>query len=308
MTFSAPNMLWLLAVLPGVWIAYELHERRRIARCALDYSYVATAMAIDTAPPAWRRLLWPVLLTVSAGIAIAGAARPEITIAETTSAADYVVVLDVSISMAADDVEPSRLEAAQDAALRFAAGLPDTSRLGLVLFSESAWVAVPLTASRSEWEAAIQSLTDDALVGGTRIGDAIQMAAEQFGGEEGAIVLVSDGNGDASQIPVDVAAQSAAERGVRVFTIGVGAESGVLEFRGSAYDIEYNPSDLRSAADSGDGLFFEAAEAEDFDAIYDTILQETSVTAHVTREITWLACVFAVAVVLFALCISLGMS
>ena len=138
-----------------------------------------------------------------------------------------MLVLDVSGSMAATDLQPTRLQAATTAAGQFIESLPDGTRVGVVSFSQGASVVAPLSADKQRAENALQRLSAN---GGTAIGDGLNAALTQLSqspadsqGERdsGLVILLSDGESNFGQAPATVAAR-ASQQGVQVDTVGIG--------------------------------------------------------------------------------------
>ncbi len=231
----------LLALLPiAVLVAAYVAAQRRRRRQAVPYSSVALIRAARPARLTWRRHL-PVALLVAALMALtAAAARPQARLDVPISSAAVIIALDVSGSMCATDVSPNRLSAAQDAVRDFAAAQDDETRIGLVVFSGSAQVAVAPSTERAELLQALDSLTTGR---GTTIGAAILKSLEAItqinpdvlpydpeaptpARPEGdyapeIVVLLTDGANTGGITPVE-AAEIASQQGVRVYPIGFG--------------------------------------------------------------------------------------
>jgi Ca-activated chloride channel family protein len=241
--------LLVVPVLVGVYV-WELRRRRRRA---VRYSSVALIRAADPARSAWRRhVAFALLLAALAALGVA-AARPHVSTDVPVSESAVIVALDVSGSMCATDVEPNRLTAAQAAVRDFVQDQDSSTRIGLVLFSGFAQVAVAPTTEREPLLRAIDSLTTGR---GTTIGAAILKSVDAIaeinpdvppadagaraegGPSTGAppparqpgryapeiVVLLTDGRNTRGIGPVE-AATIAAERGVRVYPIGFGTRN-----------------------------------------------------------------------------------
>jgi Ca-activated chloride channel family protein len=254
MRFAWPLALFSLLLLPALLGAYVWQIRRRRRR-AVTYSSVALIRAAAPARSAWRRHV-PValLLAALACLAIAGA-RPQVRTDVPVAGSAVVLALDVSGSMCSTDVDPNRLSAAQAAVRDFVRAQNSRTRIGLVVFSGFAQLAVAPTTERDELFNAIDSLTTGR---GTTIGAAILKAVDAIAqinpdvapadagastGQDGSVpspapgsapprpgsfapeivVLLTDGANTAGIPPVD-AAQIAASRGVRVYPIGFGTD------------------------------------------------------------------------------------
>jgi Ca-activated chloride channel family protein len=253
MHFAWPFALFSLLVLPLLVLGYLLQLRRRRRR-AVAYSSVALIRAARPKRTAWRRHVpFALLLSVLALLALA-AARPEVTRDVPKSGSSVIMALDVSGSMCANDVDPNRLSAAQDAVRNFVKNQASSTRIGLVVFSGFAQVAVSPTTERGDLLQAIDSLTTGR---GTTIGSAILKSIDAIaqinpdvapatsltgetngsGPATGAtppparrnfapeiVVLLTDGANTTGVTPAE-AAEVAAQRGVRVYPIGFGTQN-----------------------------------------------------------------------------------
>jgi Ca-activated chloride channel family protein len=199
--------------------------------------------------------------------------------------ATVMMVIDVSLSMQATDVDPNRLEAAQAAAKSFAAGLTPGINLGLISFAGTATVLVSPTTSRQGVVKAIETLR---LAQSTATGEAIFSALQSIegfsqvvGGQEGPpparIVLMSDGK---QTIPTDnqddprgmfTAARAAADVKIPVSTISFGTSDGTVEIDGRRTPVPVDDDSLQEVAKLSGGEFYKAATAEELRKVYDTL-------------------------------------
>ena len=170
MSFAWPWVLWSLLLVPLLAAGYLGLQRRRRRRVAVAYSSIALIRAAAPARSAWRRHLpFVLVLGALASLGVAGA-RPQARLDVPVAGAAVIVALDVSRSMCATDVDPNRLTAAQAAVREFVQAQDGSTRIGLVVFSGFAQVAVPPTTERKDLLTAIDSLTTGR---GTTIGAAI---------------------------------------------------------------------------------------------------------------------------------------
>lgn len=248
MTFEWPLALVVLLAVPLVLGVYLLAMRRR-RKQAVNYSSVALLRSVLPRRSRWRRHLPLGALLASLGMLGVASARPQMVQDVPTARTSIILALDVSLSMCATDVDPNRLTAAQKAARDFVDDLPSGTRLGLVVFSGYAQLAVPPTTDRDLLAGAIDALTTGR---GTAIGAAmlksldaiaeVNTEVKPVGNAAGAglsgsvpaapkpgasgfvsdiVVLLTDGANTRGITPLDAAAL-AAERRVRVYTIGFG--------------------------------------------------------------------------------------
>ncbi len=217
-------------------------------------------------------------------------ARPQVSIAVPRERATVLVVMDVSGSMRATDVEPSRLAAAQRAARRFVGGLPEEFRAGVVSFSSVAQVVIAPTEDHAAAQAAIDVLYAD---GGTAIGDALDRAVVQVrvaeptraGRAASVIVLLSDGTNTDGVLTPRAAAERARVAGVRVHTVALGTEDGVLNDTGRPIPVPPDPETLAAVAEAAGGRFYRADDADGLSAVYDEVGRQVA-TEREPREVT----------------------
>ena len=176
MTFIWPTALLALALLPVFVALYMWMQRRRLAY-AVRFTNLALLRDVVGRGPGVRRHVPPVLFLLGLAALLIGLARPSLVLAVPRTETDVMLVVDVSGSMAAADLQPTRLGAATSAGKKLVEGLPDGARVGVVSFSQGASVVAPLSADRSQAERALESLTP---YGGTAIGDGLNAALDQF--------------------------------------------------------------------------------------------------------------------------------
>ena len=286
MTFTSPQRLWLLLVVAALAVAYVLLQRRR-SRYAVRLP--GLALLASVAPRlGWRRHVASVALLLSMAGATAAYAEPRAAVQVPRERATVVVALDVSLSMAATDVEPDRLSAAKAAAEQFVEGLPATFDVGLVAFSGTASVAVAPTQDRTAVTAAIDDLTMD---GGTAIGEAVASsvgaAAAAAAGVDDVpahVVLLSDGANTAGRSVGD-AVQEAVSAGVPVSTIAYGTPEGEVEVDQRRIRVPVDAPALADLADGTGGTAYEAASGDELEDVYDDIGSAVGTTSE-PREVS----------------------
>jgi Ca-activated chloride channel family protein len=225
-------------------------------------------------------------------------ARPQAYADEARERATIMLAIDVSGSMAADDVEPYRLRAAQDAALRFADEVPRQYQVGLVSFSGQANLLVAPTTDRDALRRAIQGLVPD---GATAVGEAILASLDAIratqaplddGGrlESARIVVLSDGATTVG-VPPLVAAADARRVGVPVFTVSLGTLDGILP---NGQRVPPDIEGMHALAEATGGRAYESDDAESVSAVYERLGTLVG-TERVEREVTGWAAGIAVA-------------
>jgi Ca-activated chloride channel family protein len=197
------------------------------------------------------------------------------------------VAVDVSPSMMATDVQPTRLAAARQAVARFAELLPDQIELGLVSFAGTAVVVVPPT---SDHELVRQALDQLQFRSQTAVGEAIHASLDALGADRGAeesgVVVLSDGATTTGR-PDDAAAQRARISGVPISTIAFGTPSGTVVLGGETLSVPPDGTALRAIADATGGRFFEAASGAELAEVYRTIGRSVTTTEELQDLAAW---------------------
>jgi Ca-activated chloride channel family protein len=277
MTFEWPQVLLALLVVPLVIALYVLRERRR-TKFAAGFANPALLPHVTDRAPGGRRHVPLILLLLGLGAIVLGVARPHATVSVKREEATIVLAVDVSRSMKAKDVAPTRLDAARRAAKTFLRDVPEKFRVGVVSFATRAVVGVAPTENRSLVEASLDSLSPGE---GTAIGDAVALSARVGQGrkaEDGSapprsVLLISDGARDGGAVAPQAAARRAKRLGAPVYTVLVGTENGVVEetltggFR-QMIRVPPSPDTLREIARLSGGEFFTATDAEGLERVY----------------------------------------
>jgi Ca-activated chloride channel homolog len=239
-SFSWPWALLALLVIPLV-LGYWWLTRRRRRRAVVRVTSIALVRTAMPGRSRWRRRIPAVLLTLGLAVLAVGAARPQATVPVASSSATIMLTLDVSGSMCSTDVKPNRITAAEQAASAFIKSQTGGPRIGLVVFADTAVVLVPPTTDTQQLLSALNGLS---VSFGTAIGEGILTSlnaiaqvdpsvaptgatvsrARGAGYADDVIVVLTDGSNNAGVDP-QTAAKEAANRGVRVFTIGYGTDN-----------------------------------------------------------------------------------
>jgi Ca-activated chloride channel family protein len=266
--FDWPVAFAALAILPIAAVAYLLVERRR-ARYAVRFTNLDVLAAVlplgGTAQR--RRFVPPALFALAIAVALVGVARPAVAHSVAREQATVIMVIDTSGSMVANDVEPTRLAAAQEAMDKFVKKLPGRFQVGLVTFSSQPRVAVPVTDDHDLIRQSIEHITP---FGGTAIGDAIARAIDllrQHPGASGlplgpprpgekvppsAIVLMSDGAQNRGRLQPLEAALRAKKLKIPVYTVALGTPGGTIKISDGAFSetisVPPDPRTMRQVA------------------------------------------------------------
>lgn len=324
-TFQWPELLWLLAALPLIIAGYAWLLRRR-KKSALRYASLALGGSnTNTAAQKIRRVIPPLLFLLALIAMIGAISRPAAVVTLPVQNQTIILAMDVSGSMRATDVEPNRLAAAQAAAKAFVNEQPKTTKIGIVSFAGTAAVAQAPTTNREDVIAAIDrfQLQRGTAIGSSIVlslatlfpNTGIDLGELQFGGrdaalkgtpfaqrfaekkqefkavppgsyETAAVVLLSDGQNTAGPDPMK-AAQMAAERGVKIYTVGIGTPGGTtLQFEGWSFRVRLDEDSLKQIANATRGEYLFAGNAADLKKIYQSLntkfafeKRETEITA-----------------------------
>ena len=294
MSFEWPLALLALLVVPALAAAYVMRERRRTSFAARFATPALLPNVIDRAP-GWRRHLPPAVMLAALAALLVGVARPHASVSVPREEATVLLALDVSASMTATDVRPSRLAAARRAAERFVRDVPEKFQVGVVSVASRAVAVVPPTADRETIRAGLASLRPGE---GTALGDAIALSLElaRRAGAPGrprppaAILLISDGAQTVGRTTAAAAARRARALRTPVYTVAVGTPNGQIErtLTGGYREITRVPPDPRTlqrvAATSG-GEFFTAPDDKRLSRVYERLASRLGKRKQ-RREIT----------------------
>jgi len=282
-SFEAPVLLLGLLLVPLAALGYWLLDRRRRGSQTESFSSAALFPNVVARAPGRLRHLPVAVLLLAMTAVLVGVARPHATISVPREEATVVLALDVSRSMTANDVSPTRLAAAQAAARRFLEQVPDSFRVAVVAFADRANVVAPPTDDRAVVQ---QALAQTEAGEGTALGEAIALslqAARQVPGAEkdappppASVLLISDGAQTQGRITPVAAARRAKAAGIPVYTISLGTDEGVVErtLPGGYTErvrVPPDPTALKQVASTSGGEFFTAADDERLKRVYDEL-------------------------------------
>lgn len=303
MTFLWPGMLLFLALVPAlVWLYTALLRRKK--KYALRYANLAMVKAAMEGGPSFRRHVPPILFLSALTVMILAMARPAASLILPSRQGTVILAMDISGSMRASDIAPNRITASQEAAKTFIKEQPSQVRIGIVAFAATATVVQPPTHNRDDAVAAIDRFT---LQRGTAIGSGILTALTAiFEGEEpielapagpdarrgtplgqnpdpsrsarepveagsyrsAVIILLSDGQATTGPDPMETA-RLAADRGIRVYTVGLGTPSGeTIGFEGWSMRVRLDETTLKGIANMTGGAYYQADSAANLSEIY----------------------------------------
>jgi Ca-activated chloride channel family protein len=276
-------------VLIALYLSYQ-RRRRRILTQYGDARFLQNASGKRVGA---RRHVPPILLLAGLSLLLVASARPQTEVVLPRIEGTVILAFDVSGSMAADDLQPTRMEAAKTAARSFVDAQPTTVQIGIVAFSDSGFSVQPPTNDKDEVLASINrlnpqrgtSVANGILVSLNAIATSNQQSTHFYSnltpepaatptpvpqGQYGSavIVLLTDGENNVQPDPL-TAAQTAADRGVRVYTVGLGSLEGVtLHVNGFTVHTKLDEETLQQIAQITGGTYFNATSAEDLSDIY----------------------------------------
>lgn len=282
--FASPWWFLLLIVVIALVAGYLWVQRRRRRHTVRFTNLALLETVAPNRPGRWRHVP-AALLIVALLMLTVSLAGPTAEQRVPRNRATVMLVVDVSLSMKATDVQPNRLRAAQVAAKSFSRNLTPGINLGLISFAGSAVTLVPPTTDRSNVNSAIDGLK---LSESTATGEAIfsamqtvQNFSEIVSGGNGPpparIVLLSDGKQTVPTTdPSDprggfTAAEAAKKQGIPVSTISFGTVGATVDIEGQSIDVSVDDESLREIAELSEGNFFKAASAEQLKRVYDTL-------------------------------------
>ncbi|MET0310417.1 MAG: VWA domain-containing protein, partial [Burkholderiaceae bacterium] len=331
-----PEFLWLLVAVPLLVLGYWWLLRRKKK---LSLRYASLSIVKEAMGPAHsvKRHVPPVLFLLALAAMLLAAARPVAVITLPSNQQTIILAMDVSGSMRATDVQPNRLVAAQEAAKKFLTDLPRHVKVGIVAFAGSAQVAQLPTVNREDLVTAIDRFQ---LQRATATGNAIvislatlfpeagidlqQMGGNNRFGQRGqsldqvpkeqkpftpvppgsynsaAIIMLTDGQRTTGVDPLE-AAKMAADRGVKVYTVGIGTVDGeTIGFEGWSMRVRLDEDTLKAVSNKTNAEYFYAGNADTLKKVYETLSSRLTVEKKETEVSSLMALVAAALALLSA--------
>lgn len=280
-SFIAGGRLWLLVAVAALAVVYVVLQRRH-RKYAVRFANLELLDKVVPARPGWRRHLPAISFLFALAALVIAFARPSQDTQVPKEEATVVMAIDTSLSMQADDVFPTRLEGAKEAAISFIEDLPDNLNLGVVSFNGVATIRVQPSTNHVAAIASIEALE---LGPATAIGEAIfaSLDAIKLVAVDGAkppparIVLMSDGETTVGRADQD-AIEAAQQDGIPVFTIAFGTKDGeiVLPEEPRPIPVPVNLDKLQAIADATGGDFFTASSSRELAQVYEDIGSQIS--------------------------------
>jgi Ca-activated chloride channel homolog len=286
-SFGSPIWLAGLLLVPLALAAY-LASRSRAKTYAVRFSAASTLRLAAESVPAWLRHLPAALALVALAALVLALARPHTTVRVPIGGAAVMLVTDHSGSMVANDVQPSRLGAAQAAARTFINQLPGKARVGVVAFSTGVDAVQPPSTDHRQARGVIEA---EGANGATDTGDALQLAIDQLhqhaARSPSAIVLLSDGAWNTGRDPVTVATQTSGRR-IPIYTVALGTPDATIpnpDGFGPPIAVPPDPQTLSQIADVSRAQAFSAQDAGGLNSIYRHLGSQLASTKQ-SKEIT----------------------
>lgn len=314
MSFAEP--LWLLTLLfvPALIFLYVYAQRRR-SRYSVRFTNVSLLANVVNEQPRWRRHVPALFFLAAIALLTLAVARPQADREVPREEATVLLVIDISGSMNATDVAPTRMQAAKQASHHFLDTIPDTFQVGIISFEAVVRLDHPPNTDRRAAREAIDRLRAE---GGTAIGDALNFALdvletpEDYGGatptpengdgdgirgdglEEdppGAILFMTDGFSTSGSATPMAAGREAAARGIPVYTVAFGTEDGIVDVFDTAgrlrrVRVPPDVETMRQIAEATGAQTYTAATADELSAVYENVSSRIGVDIE-QREVTW---------------------
>ncbi|MCL2489558.1 MAG: VWA domain-containing protein [Propionibacteriaceae bacterium] len=291
--------LWWLLLVPVIALAYTGLSLR--LRNPTGVRRLTRLLPVESA---WKRHFSVIASLLSLAALVLAYAQPAAMVDVPKDRATVVIAIDVSVSMSATDVAPSRIEAEKAAASSFVDLLPASFNLAVVSFAATANIVMAPSTDRGAAKRAIDSLQ---LQPSTAIGEGIYTSLQALklappdpqnpdDPAPGAIVLLSDGSTNSGRSSAG-AAQLAADQGVPVYTIAYGTDNGYIIENGQRQRVPVNHAELSNIAKTSGGKKFSASSASDLSAVYQTIAQDVGYVqelSEITERLAGVALLFAI--------------
>lgn len=307
MTFIWPLLLISLIIIPIAVVFYLVLLRRR-RQLTASYGKLGLFQNAISKNPGFRRHIPPILFLVALTILLFGLARPQMMLRLPKIEGTVILAFDVSGSMAADDLKPTRMEAAKTAARDFIERMPRSVNIGVVAFSDNGFSVEVPTNDQDSILAAINRLKPQR---GTSLAQGIAASLKILDAQKGdvsrqysnitplptpsptpvpqgtytsaSIILLSDGENNENPNPLD-AAHDAADRGVRIYTVGIGSPAGTtLHINGFTVHTQLDEPTLQLISEITGGTYFNAENEQDLVKIYDTLDPKLELKAENTE-------------------------
>jgi len=299
LSFMSSQRLWWLLLVPVIALAYTGLSLR--LRNPTGVRRLTRLLPVESA---WKRHFSVIASLLSLAALVLAYAQPAAMVDVPKDRATVVIAIDVSVSMSATDVAPSRIEAEKAAASSFVDLLPASFNLAVVSFAATANIVMAPSTDRGAAKRAIDSLQ---LQPSTAIGEGIYTSLQALklappdpqnpdDPAPGAIVLLSDGSTNSGRSSAG-AAQLAADQGVPVYTIAYGTDNGYIIENGQRQRVPVNHAELSNIAKTSGGKKFSASSASDLSAVYQTIAQDVGYVqelSEITERLAGVALLFAI--------------
>lgn len=283
-----PHAFWGLFLVPVLlWMWMDL-DTQRLKR-ALRFSPIEALRLAKRTPSRWKRLSTLILLMLMTVSLILALARPYQKVWIPNRTIDLMLVMDISLSMMAEDVKPNRLTSAKEAARQFVESLPEEVRVGLTLFAGNTYLVSPVTKDHRMVSAYLHSLKTTDLQPRTEMGSAMQVAlkslseptdlnpnsknqnSKQKAPPMKVMLLMSDGDSHEGY-PWRQAVMNSKKQRVVVHTVGIGTDETVsIRYKNQVLPVQFSEQTLKAIAEGTGGKYFRVFRGEDFQSVYEWI-------------------------------------
>lgn len=291
MNFLHPGYLFFLLILVPL-VAWYIWKWRNSSP-SMGLSTIKPFMKVRSS---WKVLMMHfcfILQLIAIACVIVALSRPQTHDSERSSrveGTDIVLCLDISSSMLATDLTPTRFQAAKDVARKFVNQRPDDN-IGLVVFSGESLSLMPLTADKTAIINAISNVEMGALNDGTAIGDGLSSAINRLisgKAKSKSIILLTDGTNNAGDVAPTTAAQIAKQKGIKIYTIGVGTNGSIkitdpYGFSTTTMETKIDEQALKGIADLTKGKYFRATDSKMLNDIFAEIDSLEKTTLDVSK-------------------------
>lgn len=309
--FQWPWVLLLLLLIPVFILGYARYQKARWQQ-ALRFSYTSVVEGLKLNPSKGKRLVMPVTVLLLYATLVLAVARPTLTVQVPVRSVEMMLVMDISLSMLAEDLKPNRMMAARDSAVKFVESLPHDVRIGLEFFAGNTYVVTPPVRDHHKVVEYLKSLQLEDLQPRTEIGSALQAALKAMSvpvpkdpkqpGEaprqttpqkkqpQRVIILMSDGDSKEGY-PWRQAAENAKNQNVTIYTVGIGSpEPTTIVYQNQVLPVTFSEETLKEIANLAQGQYFRVFQEKDFMGVYQKVKDQSIETEERPEDLAcWMA-------------------
>lgn len=290
MILKHPHLLWLLTIIVPLVVWYVMKFKN--SNATIGVSSLSAFGNRKARFKVWMMHFCFALQIVAVAAIIVALSRPQIKDSKSTSTVegtDIVIALDISSSMLAQDLQPSRIESAKEVASKFI-NQRENDNIGLVVFSGESLSLMPLTTDKMALINAVNAAKTGALNDGTAIGDGLSSAINRLVSGQAkskSIILLTDGTNNAGDVAPATAAQIARQKGIKIYAIGVGRNGSIkitdpYGFSSTTMSTSIDEEALKEIASITEGKYFRATDSRTLRNVFDEIdsLEKTKIDVN----------------------------